>query len=132
MPELPSIFSPFPKHLDMTDLKYLHRRDALTLPSEHLQVLLLKAYFEFVHCHIPLLDAQEFLSIVKYGEDCSKDDRSDPRKRLSLQLFQAVMFAAVDYVSMKALRDEGYGSRDTARRVLFSRIRVCFFSSSLL
>jgi hypothetical protein len=67
LPVLPRVFIPFPRHLQVPDLSYLHSRDALTLPKEGLQIELLKAYIEFVHGSMPLLDLEEFLSAVKYG-----------------------------------------------------------------
>jgi hypothetical protein len=129
---LPRVFMPFPRHLNATDLSYLHSRDALTLPSESLQIEILKAYVEYVNGSMPLLDLEEFLSSVKYG--CEGLDGQKGRgierenageKHISFLLFQAVMFAGVGYVSLKQLREAGYKSRESAKRAFFSRVRVC-------
>ncbi|KAH8651842.1 fungal-specific transcription factor domain-containing protein [Tricladium varicosporioides] len=133
LPILPKVFSPFPRHLDAPDLLYLHSRDALTLPSETLQIHLLKAYIDCVNGTTPILDLEEFLSAVKYGYEGLSDQKGKGveretagRKQISFLLFQAAMFAAVEYVGMKALRDAGYASRDAAKRVFFSRAKLLY------
>jgi hypothetical protein len=131
LPILPRVFTPFPQHLEVPDLSYLHSRDALTLPNEDLQIQLLKAYIEFVHGGMPLLDLEEFLSTVKYGyqnldgqKGVGVERETANRKQISFLLFQAVMFAGIEYVSMGALREAGYETREDAQRVFFSRVRV--------
>ena len=131
LPVLPRVFTPFPRHLEVPDLSYLHSRDALTLPKEELQIELLKAYIEFVHRSMPLLDLEEFLSAVKYGyeglegeEGVGVERENANRKQISFLLFQAVMFAGVEYVPLKSLKEAGYKSREDAQRAFFSRVRV--------
>lgn len=134
VPQLPRVFTPFPRHLGAADLLYLHSRDALTVPSETLQIELLKAYVEFVHGSMPILDLEEFLSAVRYGSETLDGQRGRGierenalKKQIPFLLFQAVMFAGVGYVSMSALRAAGYENRETAKRTFFSRVRVCTF-----
>lgn len=131
IPKLPKIFAPFPRHLDTHDLTYLHSRGALILPTEPLQIALLKAYVEFVHPNFPLLDLEEFLSIVKYGFAGLEDEKgkgvereSAGKKHISFLLFQAVMFAAVEFVGLKSLKEAGYKSKRGAKVALFARVRV--------
>lgn len=138
LPILPRVFMPFPRHLEAPDLSYLHSRDALTLPTELLQIELLKAYIDFVHRDMPLLDLEEFLSAVKYGhqsldgqERIGIERENANSKQISFLLFQAVMFAGVEYVSIKTLREAGYGNREDAQRVFFSRVRVSFLFSCI-
>jgi hypothetical protein len=136
---LPSIFAPFPRHLDTLDLAYLNSRDALTLPSEPLQIALLKAYIEFVHPTFPILDLEDFLSVVKYGfkglegEKGKGLERESARKiQVPFLLFQAIMFAGVEFVSMGALKAAGYKTRDSAKKTFFARIRVRYSPKSNL
>lgn len=131
LPILPRVFIPFPRHLEAPDLSYLHSRNALTLPTESLQIQLLKSYMKFVHGNMPLLDLEEFLSAVKYGYQNLDGQRgigvereNANKKQISFLLFQAVMFAGVEYVSIGALREAGYKTREDAQRVFFSRVRV--------
>jgi hypothetical protein len=130
--KLPPLFAPFPHHLDSHDLSYLHSRDALTLPSENLQIALLKAYISFIHPMTPILDLEEFLSAVKYGQLGLDDEKGkcieremDGRKQIPFLLFQAVMLAGVGVVSLRDLKEEGYLDRERAGRVFFNRARVC-------
>ena len=128
---LPRIFAPFPRHLDAYDLTYLHSRGALTLPSEILQIALLKAYVEFVHPSLPLLDLEEFLSVVKYGLGGSEGEKGKSIERenmgknhIHLLLFQAVMFAGVEFACLKTLKEAGYKTRESAKQAFFGRVKV--------
>jgi hypothetical protein len=128
---LSGIFTPFPSYLDAGDFSYLQSHGALTLPSEDLQLELLKAYIEFVHGSMPVLDLEEFLTIVKYGNGgLEAPKREDNRyenaaqRRISFLLFQAVMFAGVGYVSTRVLKEAGYESRESAKRIFFRRVKV--------
>jgi hypothetical protein len=129
--KLSPLFTPFPRHLDSHDLSYLLSRDALAVPSETLQKALLKAYISFIHPTTPILDLEEFLSAVKYGQLGLDGERGkcieremDGRKQIPFLLFQAVMLAGVGVVSLRVLREEGYLNRERAQRVFFNRVRV--------
>lgn len=131
IPRIPAIFAPFPRHLDAHDLTYLYSRGALTLPTEPLQIALLKAYVEFVHPNSPLLDLEDFLSMVKYGITCAGGEKGNGsvrenagKKQISFLLFQAVMFAAVEFVALHILKEAGYKSREGAKTAFFARVRV--------
>lgn len=131
-PKLPSIFVHFPRHLDVADLIYLNSRDALTLPPEILQIVILKAYIEFVHPTFPILDLEGFLSVAKYGFKGLEGEKgkgvsreSADKKQIPFLLFQAVMFAGVEFVGLKALKDAGYKTREIAKKAFFGRVRVC-------
>lgn len=85
-----------------------------------------------MHPEMPIVDLEDFLSAVKYefgGSEVQQDKclerETANKKQIPFLLFQAVMFAGVRYVSMAALKEAGFGSREAARRALFSRVRVC-------
>ena len=126
---LPRAFAPFPRNLDAVSLTYLDHRDALTLPSEAFQITVLKAYIEFVHPIMPILDLEEFLYVVKYGPSSFQDGPDDglqsvEREWISLLLFQAVMCAGIAFISTKILSEEGYLTHKQAQTAFFSRARV--------
>jgi hypothetical protein len=86
-----------------------------------------------VHPNIPLLDLEEFLSAVKYGHEAfdgqqgrGVERENALKKQIPLLLFQAVMFAGVSFVPLRSLKDAGYATRDVAKRVFFSRVRLCY------
>ena len=77
---------------------------------------MLRAYIEFVHPYMPLLDLHDFLAVI---------DRPDGSLgRVSLILFQAVMFAGSAFVDMDHLRFAGYATRKEARKDFFQKTRV--------
>ncbi|PVH77661.1 hypothetical protein DL98DRAFT_534600 [Cadophora sp. DSE1049] len=128
-----NIFETFPPHLDAADLAYLHSHDALTLPTESFQIALLSAYINFVHVKMPILDMRQFLSIVKRGNDrldVDEGKNDDPKpsngKKISFLLFQAVLFAGVEYVGSEVLDEEGFESRENAKETLFNRVRLLY------
>jgi hypothetical protein len=77
---------------------------------------MLRAYVEFVHPYMPLLDLHDFLTMV--------DRRDGSKGKVSLILFQAVMFAGSAFVDMEHLRTAGYATRKDARKDFFQRTRV--------
>lgn len=132
VPKLPSIFAPFPRRLDTHDLAYLNSRDALTLPSETFQIALLKAYIDFVHPTFPVLDLEDFLSVIKYGFEGLEDGNGKAveretagKNKIPFLLFQAVMFAGLDFVGTKFLKEAGYKTKEWAKKVFFDRVKAC-------
>ncbi|PHH69643.1 hypothetical protein CDD80_6602 [Ophiocordyceps camponoti-rufipedis] len=99
------------------DAAYLRTKGALTLPSAVLQAALLRAYAEFVHPFMPLLDLDEFLAVVGRGQGGGQ---------LSLFLYQAVSFAATAFVDMRHLREAGFSTRKAARKAFFQRTRLLY------
>lgn len=97
-------------------MTYLHLKGALTLPSVPLQNALLQVYVEYVHPYMPLMDLQDFLSIVSR--------RDGLNGQTSLFLYQAVMFSATAFIDVEFLREAGYSSRKAARKAFFQKTRV--------
>jgi hypothetical protein len=113
---LPDYIRGLPPRLQHEDIDYLAAKGALTLPDVELRNELLKSYIHYVHPYMPLLDLDEFLQTIA---------RNDGIHRMSLLLFQAVMFAGTAFVDMEHLRNAGYPNRKLARKVFFQRARVC-------
>ncbi|KAI8947930.1 fungal-specific transcription factor domain-containing protein [Xylaria longipes] len=109
---------PLPSKIAPEDVDYLRTKGALSLPSFSLQKALLRAYAEYVHPYMPLLDLHDFLTIV--------DANDGSRGQTSLFLYQAVMFCATAFVSNKALKEAGYASRKAARRAFFTKARLLY------
>lgn len=113
---LESFIKPLQPEMPLHDIASLMSRGALTLPSVDLQSALLQAYFEYTHPYMPILDIASFTKIVG-----ARDGRHG---RISLLLYQAVLFAGTTHVPMEHLERAGYSSRKHARRELFRRARV--------
>ncbi|PWW72512.1 hypothetical protein C7212DRAFT_302062 [Tuber magnatum] len=116
--ELPVFIKPTPIKIPLDDLDYLAKKGALTLPEEPLRSELLRSHFDFVHPYMPLLNRKEFLGSVTSG-DGSKG-------RISLLLFQAVMFTGSAFVDTESLRAAGYPTRKAARKAFFTKARALY------
>jgi hypothetical protein len=114
--QLPRFIKPLPVKIGPEEISYLEKKGALTIPKGTLRSEMLRAYVEFVHPYMPLLDLHDFLTVI---------DRSDGSKgKVSLILFQAVMFAGSAFVDMSHLRAAGYATRKDARKDFFQKTRV--------
>lgn len=112
---LPDYIRGLPPRLQPEDIDYLGAKGALTIPEFELRNELLRCYIQYVHTYMPLLELEEFLQIIA---------RNDGVNRLSLLLFQAVMFTGTAFIDMKYLHAAGYSTRKVARRAFFQRARV--------
>ncbi|KAI0129950.1 transcription factor CTF1 [Xylariales sp. AK1849] len=116
--QLPAFIRPLPAKIAAEDVNYLHMKGALTIPSLTLQNALLRAYVEYVHPYMPLMELHDFLSAVNSVDGlCGQT---------SLFLYHAVMFASTAYVDLKYLKEAGYASRKAARRAYFQKTRLLY------
>ncbi|KAJ6109736.1 hypothetical protein N7486_001971 [Penicillium sp. IBT 16267x] len=114
---LPDYIRGLPARFQKEDIDYLAAKGALTIPDVALRNELLKAYIHYVHSYMPLLDLEEFLQTIV---------QNDGVHRISLLLFQAVMFAGMAFVDMKHLQAAGYQTRKAARKIFFQRARLLY------
>lgn len=114
-PTLPDFLEPLPGAVLSDDLAFLVHKGALRIPGPPLRDAILLCYAHAVHPFMPVLDLGYFLdSIASNGTS----------GRVSLLLFQAVMFAGSCVVDRKLLREHGFDSGKHARKALFSRVRL--------
>jgi hypothetical protein len=116
--ELPRFIKPLPAKIGPDEISYLEKKGALSVPRGTLRSEMLRAYVEFVHPYMPLLDLHDFLAMV--------DGRDETKGKVSLILFQAVMFAGSAFVDMDHLRAAGYASRKDARKDFFQKTRILY------
>ncbi|EAW15090.1 putative C6 transcription factor (Ctf1B) [Aspergillus clavatus NRRL 1] len=114
---LPDYIRGLPSRLQKEDIEYLAMKGALTVPDVGLRNELLKVYIHYVHTYMPLLDLEEFLQTIV---------QNDGIHRMSLLLFQAVMFASTAFIDLKHLQAAGYPTRKAARKVFFQRARLLY------
>lgn len=114
---LPSYIKPLPDRFGDDEINYLQEKGALTIPHDNLRNELIRCYAEVIHPFMPLLDLHDFVATL----DCE-----DGSKRMSLLLFQAVMFAGVASVDMRHLEIAGYSARRDARGDFFIRTRLLY------
>ncbi|KAL2404012.1 Cutinase transcription factor 1 beta [Exophiala dermatitidis] len=99
------------------DIEILHRRGALSIPPAELRDQLLRSYVLFVYPYMPTIDLQDFLGALDGHEGCSK---------ISLMVFQAVMFAGTAYVDLDLLQQAGYESRRAARSDMYQKVKLLY------
>ena len=114
--DLPRFIKPLPSKIGPEEISYLEKKGALMVPKGALRSEMLRAYIEFVHPYMPLLDLHDFLTMI------DKPDGSNGK--VSLILFQAVMFAGSAFIDMHHLRTAGYATRKEARKDFFQKTRV--------
>jgi hypothetical protein len=115
---LPDYLKPLPPQMTAIDIEYLIAKGALSLPDISTRNALLQSYLEYVHPYMPLIELHEFLQII--------DDGAGKYGRISLLLFQAVMFAGTAFVDMSYLRTAGYPNRKAARKAFFQKAKVYY------
>lgn len=115
--DLPTYLSPLPLDLDWQDVCFLNQKGAFEVPDLSLRSALMRGYIENIHPWMPFLD----LSLV-YGsvQTCTGPDTP----KISILLFQALMFAGCASSDIAELRRAGFSSRREARKVYFERVRV--------
>ena len=114
--KLPDYLNPLPQRMTSVDIDYLRAQGALSLPDTPVRNALLRAYLEYVHAYMPLIDHHKLLQVIEEG--------SGETGRISLLLFQAVIVAGTAFVDMDFLRSAGYTNRKAARKVFFQKARV--------
>jgi hypothetical protein len=114
--KLPDYLKPLPQRMTSVDIDYLFAKGALSLPENSVRNALLRSYLEYVHPYMPLVEVHEVLQMV--------NDGTGETGRISLLLFQAIMFAGTAFVDMEYLRAAGYSNRKAARKAFFQKARV--------
>ncbi|KAI9746365.1 MAG: hypothetical protein M1818_000077 [Claussenomyces sp. TS43310] len=115
---LPPYIKALPPRMTSDDISYLYKKGALTIPEFEFRNELLRNYIEYVHPYMPLLELHDFLKIVDQGDGV--------RGKISLIVFQAVMFAGSAFIDMAHLRNAGYESRKAARKAFYQKARLLY------
>jgi hypothetical protein len=114
---VPDFINDLPSHLEQDDIDFLAKKNALVAPEVSLPKMLLMSYIVHAHAFLPFLDLKEFLHAMFI---------TDGFHKLSLLLFQAVMFVGVHFIHFKYLRDVGYSTRMDAENEFFQRARLLY------
>lgn len=112
---LPGYIQPIRDQLDPEDVRFLEQKKAFAVPHRSLQDELLFNYTLYVHPFLPVLDLEDFTNAISDNVYSHQ---------ISLILFQAVMFCAVPFASMRLLEAEGFDNRERARLKFFEKVRV--------
>jgi hypothetical protein len=113
---LPSYLKPLPEQMTSAQVDYLFAKGALCLLDIPVRNALFQSYLEFVHPYMPLIEVTELMEVIEEGTGASG--------RISLLLFQAIMFAGTAFVDMEFLQQAGFTNRKLARKAFFQKARV--------
>ncbi|KEF52520.1 uncharacterized protein A1O9_11362 [Exophiala aquamarina CBS 119918] len=106
--------------MDPEDLECLTKKGALTVPAPDLRDACLRSFFQHVQPCFPILDLKSVQACV---------NESGPNSgKLSLLLFQAMMFVGSTWVDIRFLRKLGFLTRHAARKALHRKVRLLYDS----
>ncbi|EXJ96037.1 hypothetical protein A1O1_01163 [Capronia coronata CBS 617.96] len=118
---LPGIFPSYirPPRPDIRpdDVEFLIRRGALLVPQPELRDQLLRCFVLFVYPYMPTIELADFLGAI---------DGHDGSSKISLVVFQAVMFAGTAYVDLDLLQQAGYSNRRAARSDFYQKVKLLY------
>ncbi|KAF3922715.1 hypothetical protein ABW21_db0205706 [Orbilia brochopaga] len=123
--DLPSYIKPTPTRISPDDVDYLVRKGATSIPLEPFRQELVDCYFAYVHPFMPLIEEADWRKTTSRSWE-GFDPMRHKDERVSLLLFQAVLFAGSAFVKMESLRAAGYTSRKSARKAFFQRTRMLY------
>ncbi|KAK4173035.1 fungal-specific transcription factor domain-containing protein [Triangularia setosa] len=126
LPDLLSYIQCDLSHISNEDISFLRQKGCFTFPTKDILDDLLKCYFDYVHPHVPFLDEQEFWERYLDRDPRSQNFHHTDGYRISLILFQAVLFAATICAPLNVLRRAGYTSRRAARRAAFDKVHALY------
>ena len=120
--ELPSYVRPSRPDIRQDDLELLARRGALSLPVGELRDQLVRSFVLYVYPFMPVVDLEDFIGAI---------DGNEASPKISLIVFQAVLFSATAFVDLPLLQEAGYENRRAARADYYQKVKVSWLSHSL-
>ncbi|OAL33587.1 hypothetical protein AYO20_07094 [Fonsecaea nubica] len=115
--DLPSFIRPCRPDIRQDDLDFLRRRGALSLPLGELHDQLIRAFVLYVHPFMPIVDLEDFLGAL---------DGKDGSPKISLVVFQAILFSGAAFIELPLLQEAGYESRRIARADFYQKVKLLY------
>ncbi|KIV93029.1 hypothetical protein PV10_04274 [Exophiala mesophila] len=116
---LPAFIKPLPNHLEPCDIAYLTSKGALKLPSAKFQEEIVKCYVFYVHPFLPVVDLVQLLGAL-YRPSTFQ------RGKISILLYQAIMFAGVSFIDPANVKDLGFAAKRDARKAYHDKTRILY------
>jgi hypothetical protein len=113
--ELPAYIRPSRPDFRHDDLDFLCRRGALSIPVGELRDQLLRSFVLYVYPFMPIVDLVDFMGAV---------DGNEAAPKISLIVFQAILFSATAFVDLSLLQEAGYENRRAARADYYQKVKV--------
>jgi hypothetical protein len=113
---LPAWVKPLPERINADDVEFLTRKGALSVYDNTFRNELLKCFIRWVFPWSPVVNLDHVVRTISGGNGSSD--------KISLLLFQAMMFAGAGFADLAILRSAGFNSRKDARKHFFNRCKV--------
>ncbi|KAL5336908.1 hypothetical protein BJX70DRAFT_371452 [Aspergillus crustosus] len=108
--------------LDQEDVAYLRSKGCFSVPDQLILNEFFNQFFLHVHPETPVLDEARFWRLyLRRGTEGQSSD-----EKLSLFVFQAMLFRAVSYVSLESINQCGFNDKETARAAFYKRAKLLF------
>ncbi|KAF4456153.1 hypothetical protein F53441_1637 [Fusarium austroafricanum] len=101
------------------DAEFLELNRCFHLPVRSIQEEFINQYFLYLHPYYPLVNEKEFWDMY-LGRETGEE------KKMSLLVFQAMLFAASAFVSPVVLKNAGYSNVKVARNIFYRRAKLLF------
>lgn len=108
-------------NLPPQDVNFLELQGCLRVPTRALLDEFLQQYFLHVHPLLPLINEGDIWDMY-----CLNPNTSSGSERISLLLFQSILFASCNFVSKNSIKALGYPSIRAARAALYRRAKLLY------
>ncbi|KAL4925692.1 Zn(II)2Cys6 transcription factor [Aspergillus undulatus] len=105
------------KTLDREDIAFLASKGCLSLPEESILDEFVRQYFLQVHPSSPIIDEADFWRVYR---------NPAAGKKISLFVFQAILFAGSPYIPLDTIRKCGWTNKRNARNALYKRVKALY------
>ncbi|KAH8706045.1 hypothetical protein BGW36DRAFT_436248 [Talaromyces proteolyticus] len=126
---LGNVFFSFHQFLDTSflstlpadDIRFLASKGCMHVPDHNIILQFLQQYFLNVQPCLPVLDEADFWHMY-YGHN----DGTSRGRKMSLFVFQALLFASCSFVSQDIVRKCGFHDKRSARSSFYNRAKLMF------
>ncbi|KAL4928917.1 Zn(II)2Cys6 transcription factor [Aspergillus undulatus] len=108
--------------LDKEDVAYMRSKGCFSVPDHSVLDEFVNQFFLHIHPETPVLDEAQFWRLYQP----TKSETTDSGEKVSLFVFQAMLFRAVSYVSQESIIRCGFSDKDTARASFYKRAKLLF------
>ncbi|KAB5578351.1 fungal-specific transcription factor [Coniochaeta sp. 2T2.1] len=108
-------------HILPQDVNYLESQGCFRVPTRAVLDEFVQQYFLHVHPLLPLFNEGDFWDVY-----LQQGPPGAPQQRMSLLVFQALIFATCNFVSRQSIKALGYPSIRTCRAALYRRAKLLY------
>ncbi|KAL4864855.1 hypothetical protein BDV12DRAFT_158423 [Aspergillus spectabilis] len=108
--------------LEQEDVAYMRSKGCFSVPDPSVLDEFITEFFLHVHPESPVLDEAKFWRLYMQPDH----GESQTEGKLSLFVFQAMLFRAVSYVSVGIINRCGFSDKETARAAFYKRAKLLF------